>query len=60
MAFARAEDISVRKIGQQARLSPTRVHQLTTDVDLSRLEQALGALQLLRLASTGGPRRQRR
>jgi hypothetical protein len=45
LAFARAEGISVRKIGQEAGLSPTRVHQLTTDLDLPTLEESLGALR---------------
>ncbi len=45
LAFARAEGISVRKIAAEAGLSPTRVHQLTTDVDLPTLEEALGALR---------------
>jgi hypothetical protein len=31
LAFARAEGISVRKIGQEAGLSPTQGHQLTPD-----------------------------
>jgi hypothetical protein len=45
LAFARAEGMSVRKIAAEARLSPTRVHQLTTDVDLPAVEAALSALR---------------
>lgn len=34
----------MRKIATEAGLSPTRAHQLTSDVDLPTLEEALGAL----------------
>jgi hypothetical protein len=55
LAFARAEGISVRTIGQQTRLSPDSVLSLTTDIDLPRLEQALGALRSRRWPAPKDP-----